>query len=277
MIDALAKAGGLGKPVGTLSAAQRQQLIADVSAIGDAARGENVFRSTKLGCLKCHSIGGAGGSVGPDLMSLGASAQPDYILDSILDPSAKIKENYHALTVTTDDGHVYSGIKLRELDGKLVLRDADDKEISIRLDSIEERKPAGSLMPVGLADTLTRTELVDLVRFLSELGKADRFPIGPERVVRRWQMAADTWSTNHAIDNVGLTALTTRSDVDWTGIYSQVSGDLPLAEDVSSAGDFGVRRRSLGVRPAIPARRDHARSSPAEDARGDCHAALDRR
>ena len=26
-------------------------------------------------------------------------------------------------------------------------------------------------MPVGLADTLTRGELVDLVRFLSELGK----------------------------------------------------------------------------------------------------------
>jgi len=32
-------------------------------------------------------------------------------------------------------------------------------------------KAGGSLMPAGLADNLTRGELVDLVRFLSELGK----------------------------------------------------------------------------------------------------------
>jgi putative heme-binding domain-containing protein len=237
LVDALAKAGRIGQPVGLLDADQRKQLVADVAAQGNAARGENIFRSARLGCLKCHAIGGAGGSVGPDLMSLGASAQPDYILDSILDPSAKIKENYHALTVTTDDGHVYSGIKLRELDGKLVLRDAEDHEISIPLNTIDERVAAKSLMPVGLADSLSRAQLVDLVRFLSELGRVGAFSIGPERVVRRWEMAVDTSATSHSIDENGLNALASRGDVDWTPVYSRVSGELS-AKDVTDVPAF---------------------------------------
>ena len=43
-------------------------------------------------------------------------------------------------------------------------------------------------MPLGLVDGLTRAELVDLVRFLSELGKVGRFAVGTQRVCRRWQV-----------------------------------------------------------------------------------------
>ena len=43
-------------------------------------------------------------------------------------------------------------------------------------------------MPAGLTDTLTRDELVDLVRFLSELGKIGPYSVGQARVVRRWQV-----------------------------------------------------------------------------------------
>ena len=43
-------------------------------------------------------------------------------------------------------------------------------------------------MPAGLTDTLTRGELVDLVRFLSELGKIGPYAVGKDRVFRRWQV-----------------------------------------------------------------------------------------
>ena len=79
-----------------------QAWVAQVAAEGDAARGEAVFR--RADCLKCHSIAGAGGRVGPDLISIGTSAQVDYLIESIFDPSGKIKENYHSLKVATDDG-----------------------------------------------------------------------------------------------------------------------------------------------------------------------------
>src|SRR5712691_11393837 len=43
-----------------------------------------VRRRKELNCLKCHAIGGAGGRVGPDMVSLGSSAQIDDIAESLL-------------------------------------------------------------------------------------------------------------------------------------------------------------------------------------------------
>ncbi len=53
-----------------------------------------------------------------------------------------------------------------------MIRDADDREITVALEDIDEQKVGGSLMPAGLTEDMTRQELVDLVRFLSELGQA---------------------------------------------------------------------------------------------------------
>jgi len=53
-----------------------------------------------------------------------------------------------------------------------VLRSAEDKLVTIAKANIEQIKDSTrSLMPDGATDSLTRAELVDLVRFLSELGK----------------------------------------------------------------------------------------------------------
>ena len=79
--------------------------------------------------------------------------QVDYLIESIFDPSGKIKENYHSLKVATDDGLVHSGVKVRQSDKDLVLRDVEDREIVIPLDTIDgQPQPGLSLMPVGLAD-----------------------------------------------------------------------------------------------------------------------------
>src|SRR5204862_353314 len=74
--------------------AEVRRLIAEATARGDAARGEQVFRRADLGCMKCHAINKAGGHIGPDLGPLGESSPMDYIVISILDPSASIKEEY---------------------------------------------------------------------------------------------------------------------------------------------------------------------------------------
>ena len=80
--------------------------------------------------MKCHAIGGVGGRVGPGLESIGASAPVDYLLDSILEPDKAIKENYHSLVVATIDGRILSGLKVRQDDDTLVLRDANDQEMA---------------------------------------------------------------------------------------------------------------------------------------------------
>lgn len=75
---------------------ERLKEIADIALkTGDAARGERIYRRAELGCVLCHSIGGVGGKVGPDMTSLGASAPADYLVESVLVPNAKIKEGFH--------------------------------------------------------------------------------------------------------------------------------------------------------------------------------------
>src|SRR5207244_2688411 len=103
------------------------------------ARGETVFRRRELNCLKCHAIGGAGGLVGPDLISIGASAPVDYLIESLLLPNKAVKENYQTLVVTTTDGRLISGVKVRQSDTELILRDAEDREVGIPLKLIEEK------------------------------------------------------------------------------------------------------------------------------------------
>src|SRR5262245_25114661 len=131
LIDALTKAGNLTSVKRELSAKEMQEMVVDVLKNGDPARGELVFRRKDQACLKCHAIAGSGGQVGPDLTSIGASAQIDYLIESILLPNKIIKENYHSLIVTTKAGKIVTGIKVRETKTELVLRDAEDRETLI--------------------------------------------------------------------------------------------------------------------------------------------------
>lgn len=238
LIDALNVAGGLaGGPV-ALSTEELSQLVTAVQSQGDAARGEALFRRGDLACQKCHAIAGAGGQVGPDLISIGATAQVDYLVESILLPNKAVKENYHAQTVATLDGRVINGVVVRQTDRQLVLRNGDDQEVAVALDQIEERAQAASLMPSGLVDSITRPELIDLVRFLSELGKVGPFSVGPARVVRRWQALAATPENVKLMQRVGTDGIVRRASTPivgdkmegWSPAYSTVAGGLPLGE-----------------------------------------------
>jgi putative heme-binding domain-containing protein len=167
--------------------AQLAQWAALVKEKGDPVRGEAVFRRKELSCFQCHAIGGSGGLVGPDFMSLGASAPVDYLVESILVPDAKQKEGFVSLQVLTKSGDILSGVRVRQNDKELVLRDAARDEMIIPLDKIELKKEIGSIMPAGLADLLTDGEFLDLVRFLSELGKPGSFAVTAAPIVRRWR------------------------------------------------------------------------------------------
>ena len=249
LTEALSRAGGLGGSTGpkTWTAAERAALVADVPRQGDPARGEAIFRRAKLQCLGCHAIAGAGGRVGPGLESLGASAPVDYLVDSLVEPNKAVKEGYHASTVATSDGRVVTGIKIGETDQALVLRDAEDREIRIPLATIDEQKPSGSLMPAGLVDGLSRPELVDLVRFLSELGKLGPFAISPQiRVARRWEIST---GTREMLTGSGsLDTLGNDPAVQWGPAYATVAGTLPLAESpllLARAGAFHLARTDV--------------------------------
>lgn len=244
LVEALTKAGKLSNVLRALSAKELTELQSAISKDGDAARGEAVFRRKDQACLKCHAIAGAGGQVGPDLASIGASAPLDYLIESLLQPNKAIKENYHAMNVVTRDGKLISGIKVRETKTELVLRNAEDREVVIPAKDIEDKGMGGSLMPEGLIDPLTRGELVDLVRFLSELGKVGPYAVSKSRLVRRWQVLEATPAAQALVQRSGLAALAGSDPaLTWGGAYSQVAGTLPI----DSLPHVQLDKQALGV------------------------------
>ena len=156
-----------------MTVAEITAFAAEVRAAGDARRGAEIFQRAELGCLACHTVNGTGGVIGPNLSALGTAQPVDFIVGAILEPQKEIKEGYVSLSVTTKDGAEYQGYPVRETATELVLRDLlQNREVRLDRASIREQKQNGSAMPDGLADSLTRAEFRDLVRYLSELGKA---------------------------------------------------------------------------------------------------------
>jgi putative heme-binding domain-containing protein len=236
LVEALTIAGGL-QPVMALTPEQLTQMMAEVKSAGDPARGELVYRRAHLQCTVCHAIGAVGGIVGPDMVSLGASAPVDYIIESLLEPSKKIKEGYATTMLTTKTGGIHSGFLVRADDREVILRDATGKTESIPANTVakQENVPV-SLMPPALTATLRRDEFVDLVRFLSELGKEGGYKVQEDGTLRRWRTAqppAEAWRWMNLNGNKGFHEKA--ADLTWTPLYSRVDGTVH-GEDATLIG-----------------------------------------
>src|SRR5205823_5250210 len=86
-----------------------------------------------------------------------------------------------------------------------------------------------SLMPDGLADQLTRQEFVDLVRFMSELGKVGPYAPNKARLVRRWQVIEPTRENIFHIQRSRAAAAVESPDAfTWSAAYSKANGEFPL-------------------------------------------------
>jgi len=230
VVQAARSAGKLdGRSWKNVDASEFASIVAAVATEGNAVRGEEVYRQRNLQCTKCHAIGGAGGKIGPDLISVGASAQVDYLLESLITPAKKVKENFHSKLIETEEGELILGIPIRETATGLLLRDADGKEHSIAVDDIASRTDGRSLMPDGLVDSLTRRELVDLVRFMSELGKSGKFALTKERYIRSWESLIWTAESHRRLNRTSFdTAGAGDPALTWQPETTRVSGELPL-------------------------------------------------
>ncbi|MES2694797.1 MAG: PVC-type heme-binding CxxCH protein [Verrucomicrobiota bacterium] len=225
LVPVLLKAAGLSLSNVQMSPAELQQLAQEALAKGDARRGEFIYRRAELACVACHAIGGAGGKLGPDLTSLGASAPADYIVESLLYPSAKIKEGYHSASIATRDGQEQSGMITKETATEIVLRTAANQDISIPTKDIVRRTSVGSLMPAGLLDTLVPEERLDLIKFIAQLGKPGDYDAAKGGVGRAWKLYLILSTNEHlGVERVVAGDFSLK---DWNPVFSLTSGTLP--------------------------------------------------
>ena len=90
----------------------------------------------------------------------------DYILESLVLPSAKIAEGYANVTLTLLDGRTVAGVVQKD-DGKTVtILPPDGKVLAIPSEDIEKRTKPESAMP-SVEKVLTPREMRDLIEFLN--------------------------------------------------------------------------------------------------------------
>ncbi|NNE91688.1 MAG: sorbosone dehydrogenase, partial [Verrucomicrobiales bacterium] len=232
LINAIQKAGDLKPMKMALTPEEMEAMMKLVAEKGDPHRGEKIYRRAQLMCITCHAIGGAGGVIGPDLVSIGSSAPVDYLIDSMLQPSVKIKEGYHTVLVTMKNGDSFAGAIASENNDEIVVRDATGKENRLpKKDVAKQEISPVSLMPPGLTASLREDEFIDLVRFMSELGKEGEFSTKPNRYVRHWKALQPHERVRDAIGHYGdkIFAENEKTYV-WTPIYARVDGSLPTDE-----------------------------------------------
>jgi putative heme-binding domain-containing protein len=138
---------------------------------GDATRGRKwLTESRGAQCIACHRVDGRGQNVGPGFDGIGSTRTPAELLESILKPSAKIDAKYQTQTILTDSGSVVVGLSVEETLSGVTIRTADGKDHVIPAQAIEARRAQQqSLMPNGLAESMTARELADLLAYLCSL------------------------------------------------------------------------------------------------------------
>ncbi|MFM9117053.1 MAG: c-type cytochrome [Planctomycetota bacterium] len=140
-----------------------QRLTSFQAAPPSLERGAAVFKKQ---CATCHRVAGEGAMIGPQLDGVGVRGA-ERLLEDILDPSRNVDAAFRVTIITTTDGQVITGIKLREEGQTVVLADQQGKERRVELGQIDEqRQSALSLMPTNVTDPLSEQESRDLLGYL---------------------------------------------------------------------------------------------------------------
>jgi putative heme-binding domain-containing protein len=140
----------------------------------DFDRGRKLFAAAK--CFACHRYDNEGGSNGPDLTAAAGRFSPRDLLESIIDPSKEISDQYAAVEIRTADGRVVVG-RIVNLNNNNVSVNTNmldpGSAVNVDRNNIESMKPSKvSMMPAGLLDTFKEDEILDLMAYL--LSRGDR-------------------------------------------------------------------------------------------------------
>ncbi|HEV8541157.1 MAG TPA: c-type cytochrome, partial [Verrucomicrobiae bacterium] len=133
----------------------------------DLASGRQAFVDAQ--CLTCHRFGNDGGIVGPELTGVGSKYTPRDILESVIEPSKVINEQYQNHTAIMKDGDTISGRLVSQSNTEVILETDRLNGTTEKIPSADltELKPSAlSPMPEGLVNSLTKDEIVDLVTYL---------------------------------------------------------------------------------------------------------------
>ena len=148
--------------------------LKDLGVGHDWAQGRDLFRTA--GCGVCHAFGSEseGTGLAPDLTAVASKYTRDFILQSILEPSATLNGQYFHTTFTMKDGRVITGSVLDTVDKKYVVAPVmmnPQVTVEVPISDVKSEAPSDvSPMPPGLVNEFTREQIIELLAYLESGG-----------------------------------------------------------------------------------------------------------
>ena len=145
-----------------------EPLIAKGLTTRNFANGRRMFGAAA--CVACHRFANEGGAIGPDLTGAGGRFSPRDLLESTIDPSKEVSDQYAPIVVTMLNGDKITGRVMNLAGDSMRLNtnmfDPNETENLDRkqIKSIEHSKI--SMMPEGLLNMLQKDEILDLLAYL---------------------------------------------------------------------------------------------------------------
>lgn len=181
ILTAFSQPAPVAKPTPAMRAFVKEWKPVDLEPVLDQAsqgrnfaRGKEAFQVAQ--CLACHRFGNEGGSSGPDLTAISSRFTRRDILESLLEPSKVVSEQFQNTTFNLKDGEEVTGRVLDETDTKVVVQPnplAPDR-LEIKKSEIQSRAPSKiSPMPEGLLNNLNKEEILDLIAYLESAGRSN--------------------------------------------------------------------------------------------------------
>jgi len=135
-------------------------------------RGKEAFAAAQ--CIACHKFGSEGGASGPDITAVSSRFKTRDLLESIVEPSKVISEQYQNMDVRLKDGDVVWGRIIEDTPEKVVVVPdplKPDEKVTVKRSDIKSVGPSKlSPMPDGLINVLTKDEILDMLAYIESAG-----------------------------------------------------------------------------------------------------------
>jgi cytochrome c oxidase cbb3-type subunit III len=146
-----------------------------VAIPGDPRNGKSLFFG-KARCSECHMVQGAGGFLGRDLSSYGATLSPTEIRSNLLRTGESANKANKTAVITMRDSHKFTGVIRNEDNFSIQLQSFDGAFHFVNRSEVAQVEFLPQpIMPADYATSLTASEMDDIVSYLvtaARTGKA---------------------------------------------------------------------------------------------------------